>query len=214
MLYYLKLPCCCLCPFSVLSILAPRWRQLRLIGFCRAESIKHCCKNSFHHAWVEGVVSSRWNFQCSCLSNIILNGCLIPFSPVKLYVQSMLVCISGLGNKVVFEVLIYNATSNCAVCHLNAEIQCKTCRSAYGSIMNSKWIYFWSLMDVSMNNKWVHSDWSQKVLVMVLLFFLSSIIKESSWTDSVWQAVFSCFGTDYCLLVCRLFSAVLHIVIL
>lgn len=38
--------------------------------------------------------------------------------------------------------LIYNATSNCTISHLNAEIQCKTCRSAYGSIMNSKWIYF------------------------------------------------------------------------
>ena len=57
-------------------------------------------------------------------------------------VKHILVCVSGLGYKVVFKVLIYNATSNCTICHLNSEIQCKTCRSAYGSIMNSKWIYF------------------------------------------------------------------------
>lgn len=61
---------------------------------------------------------------------------------VYYFVFSLLVCISGLVYEVVFKVLIYDTTCNCTICHLNAEIQCKTCRSAYGSIMNSKWIYF------------------------------------------------------------------------
>lgn len=116
-------------------------------GFSNPKSAKSFSENTFSMYWEQGCVLSFFFPLSSCLfTYLTLNGCLIPFSSFKLMfiliVKQIVLCVSVLGYKVVFKVLIHNAISNYTTCHLNVKIQCKTCRSAYGSIMNSKWIYF------------------------------------------------------------------------